>query len=187
VGAFEYLSVLISIILGLALTQLLTGTGKLIRHRRRVRPFAPTLIWMFFLLLMIVQTWWTMFALRQNQTWTFLEFVLVLAQPTLLYLLVELILPETDVAGVIDLEENYFTEAPVFFSLGVLVICVSLVRPFVLSGEWAEPADVATQLVWLALSLAAIFWRNRAYHRVLAPTMAVIAIAYVADLFRSLR
>lgn len=34
--AFSYLSVLLSIILGLGLTQLLTAAGRLIRHRERL-------------------------------------------------------------------------------------------------------------------------------------------------------
>ena len=43
---FEYLSVLVSIIVGLALTQLLSGAARLIQLRRRVRMHAPTLLWM---------------------------------------------------------------------------------------------------------------------------------------------
>jgi hypothetical protein len=37
---FEYLSVLVSIIVGLALTQLLSGVARLIHLRSRIRPHA---------------------------------------------------------------------------------------------------------------------------------------------------
>ena len=43
--AFSYLSVLISIVLGLGVTQLLTGFGRLIEARDRVRSYGPVLIW----------------------------------------------------------------------------------------------------------------------------------------------
>ncbi len=185
--AFGYLSVLISIILGLALTQLLTGAGRLIRFRDRVKFYAPTAIWMGFLFLMIVQSWWAMFTLRFNEEWTFLEFATVLAQPTLIYLLVELIVPDTEGAGPIDVKANYFRQAPVFFSVALLVILVSLVRPPLLIGRLAEPLDVATQLVWVVLAGVAIFWRNPAYHLLLTPVMALLAVAYVSVLFLALR
>jgi len=37
VDAFSYLSILLSIIIGLGLTQILTALGRIIRHRDRVR------------------------------------------------------------------------------------------------------------------------------------------------------
>jgi hypothetical protein len=49
--AFGYLSVLLSIILGLGLTQLLTAIGRLIRHRDRVRVHWLPLLWAAVLLL----------------------------------------------------------------------------------------------------------------------------------------
>ena len=43
--AFSYLSVLLSIILGLAITQLLQGVGRLLQERQRVRIYWPVLVW----------------------------------------------------------------------------------------------------------------------------------------------
>jgi len=45
VAAFSYLSVLLSIILGLGLTQILTASGRPIRHRERVRADWLPLLW----------------------------------------------------------------------------------------------------------------------------------------------
>ena len=38
---FQYLAVLLSIVLGLGVTQLLTGVGRLVQARGRVRPYWP--------------------------------------------------------------------------------------------------------------------------------------------------
>ena len=43
--AFSYLSVLISVILGFAIQQVLLGYRALILSRRRIRFYAPPLIW----------------------------------------------------------------------------------------------------------------------------------------------
>jgi len=67
---FEYLSVLVSIIIGLALTRLLSGAARLIQLRRRVRPHAITLGWMAFLFLANIQIWWVAFERREESQWS---------------------------------------------------------------------------------------------------------------------
>lgn len=62
--AFSYLAVLLSIVLGLGLTQLLTAIGRLIRHRDRVHVQWLPLLWAGILLLIYVQVWWSMYGLR---------------------------------------------------------------------------------------------------------------------------
>jgi hypothetical protein len=89
--AFEYLAVLISIILGLGIAQLLGGFGRWVEQRGACQPFAPALIWAGILLLIHIQTWWSMFGLRFVTQWTFVRFA-VLLQPIVLYLLAVLVL-----------------------------------------------------------------------------------------------
>src|SRR5690349_21520109 len=59
VDAFSYLSVLLSIILGLGLTQVLTAVGRVIRHRDRVRVDWLPMLWAGVLLVVYVQVWWS--------------------------------------------------------------------------------------------------------------------------------
>ena len=185
--AFGYLSVLLSIVLGLALTQLLTTAGRLIKARDRVVFYAPTVIWMGVLFAVIVQSWWTMFGLREHQAWTMVDFLVVLAHPTLLYVMVELISPDVAAEGPIRLRDAYFRHAPLFFGATMLVIAISFVRPLVLNGELSHPLDVAFHLAVFTLALIAAVWRNPRYHALLAPVMAVAMAAYIGVLFLDLR
>jgi len=52
--AFSYLSVLLSVIIGLGISQLLTSFGRLIRHRDIVRSYWPSLLWAGVLLLIFI-------------------------------------------------------------------------------------------------------------------------------------
>ena len=61
---FTHLSVLISIVLGLGLTNLLMGLARVVQMRDRVKIYWPSLVWAVTLLLVHAQTWWTMFGLR---------------------------------------------------------------------------------------------------------------------------
>ena len=91
---FQYLAVLLSIVLGLGVTQLLTGVGRLVQARARVRAYWPPLAWVGLLLLIHVQTWWAMFDLRDHRGWTLLKFLVVLATPACLSLMTALVLPD---------------------------------------------------------------------------------------------
>lgn len=185
--SFEYLSVLISIILGLALTQLLTGAGRLIRIRDRVRFFYPVGVWMGILFIIIVQSWWTMFTLRLYDDWTFDKFLVVLLHPMLVYLLVELVTPDTEGGSAVDMKANYFRQAPVFFGAMLALLLASLARPLVMTWRFTPWLDFAFHAVFIGLAIIAIFWRNERFHRLVSPVIVLLLFFYVASMFVELR
>src|SRR5262245_33189052 len=97
---FSYLTVLISIILGLGITHLLGGLGRVLQARGHVRSYWPSIAWVVLLLVIHVQTWWALFGLRSFQHWSFLAFVVVLLQPIVLYLLAALVVPSESAGAV---------------------------------------------------------------------------------------
>ncbi len=113
---FSYLSVLISIVLGLGITQLLSGFGRWVKNRSSFPAYAPTIVWSAVLLLMHIQTWWSMYGLRFHTDWTFFQFFVVLLQPIVLFLLSSLVLPST-ASSVGDLRRNYELQRKWFFAL----------------------------------------------------------------------
>src|SRR6185312_14099462 len=86
VDAFSYLSVLLSIILGLAITQVLMGYRGLLLARGRVRFYGPAVLWSGLLLVITAQNWWSSFGLARHRDWTFLQFSVVLLQMVLLFM-----------------------------------------------------------------------------------------------------
>lgn len=181
--AFEYLSVLISIVLGLALTQLLTSAGRLVQARARVRSYWPALVWMGTLLVILVQTWWAIFGFREEPSWNVGEFALILAHPILLYFMTVLVLPDAEVEGRIDLQANYYAQTPWFFTALAGVIVLSLLRPVVFDGRLPLDADRLAQLAFLAIAVAAALTRDRRFHAALAATAPAGMALYVGALF----
>src|SRR3954466_9687397 len=92
--AFSYLSVLLSIILGLGLTQILTSLGRILRDRDRVRIDWLPISWGLLLVVVYVQVWWAMFGLRTQRDWAFFGFAVVLAQTATLYVMAAVALPD---------------------------------------------------------------------------------------------
>ncbi|MDQ2908160.1 MAG: hypothetical protein M3R44_02290 [Candidatus Eremiobacteraeota bacterium] len=103
--AFEYLSVLFSIIMGLALANLLGASARLMHARERVKVYWPALVWAGLLFVITVQHWWAEFSLASVHSWSFAGFVIVLMTPVTLYLLCDLVLPHHTENGVIELPQ----------------------------------------------------------------------------------
>jgi hypothetical protein len=120
-SAFEYLSVLISIILALGMTRVLGGVGEMLQARSRRRIYWVHAIWIVNLFLYLVVAWWIFYRWPNQQPWTFFLFVFVLISPTILYLASLLLFPrEGDVDLAVDYKTHYYANHRAFFILFAL-------------------------------------------------------------------
>ena len=104
---FSYLSVLLSVILGLAVTQILQGFRGLVLSRAKVRVYWPVIAWAILLLLICVQHWWSMFGMRNRHNWTFLQFAVVLLNTVFIYMIAGLVFPDITAEKDIDLKASF--------------------------------------------------------------------------------
>jgi len=180
---FSYLSVLLSVILGLAVTQILKGFRGMVMSRARIRLYWPTLLWAALVLLMCVQSWWAMFGLRLRQGWKFQEFGVVLFQTILTYMLAGLVLPDLFGDEPVDLKKNFFDHRRWFFWIGFLLIAVSVSKDLILTGGWPSPANLAFHAIFGALLLVGALTPNERYHKVNAILGFALFVAYILLLF----
>ena len=183
--AFEYLSVLISIILGLGITNLLQGFARWIERRETYAPHGPSIAWAAMLLLSHVQTWWSMFALRRWESWDFLQFATVLMQPIVLYLLAAIVFPSAE-ARYQDLRENFAHQRRWFFGLILGLLAVSVLRD-VVRDHLPEAANLAFHGAWAALAVVGLLCAGERVQRALAYVALASGIAYTALLFARLQ
>ena len=184
--AFSYLSVLLSIILGLGLTQLLTAAGRLIRHRDRVRADWLPLLWSAVLLVVYVQAWWAMFGLRSVRDWTFVAFLVVLAQTTTLYMMAAVILPEQVEDTGVDLREHYDRHHRWFFGFFLATLCISIVKDRLIAGHLPEAENLIFHALVAAVCITAILARGRRVQVALSILGAAAVAAYIGALFMRL-
>jgi len=184
---FGYLSVLLSIILGLSLTQLLQGLAGVIQERKRVRLYWPAVGWAILLIVIDAQAWWAMFGLRQHHPWTFLHFSIVLLETILLYLLAALVLPSFAGDEMVDLRANYLGHSRWFFNIFVVLLFVSLVKDKVLAGAWPSQLNLAFHLLFMTGAAFAAATRSDRFHRVFVWFSAVLFSVYIGLLFAELR
>ena len=183
--SFDYLSVLISIVLGLGITNLLTGLAALVRHRERVIGYWPLPVWMVTVFLIHVQTWWALFGLRGIEQWSFAAFLVVLLQPVALFVMTALIIPDVS-ASRVDLRIAFFRETRGFFGALLLALLASLAKNLVLSGSLPEGRNVAAHIVFIAIALVGGISRNTRIHAILAPLGLTLLACYIGLLFTTL-
>lgn len=182
--AFEYLSVLVSIVLGLGITQLLTGFGRWLEQRDTFRAYPVAIAWAAFLLLVHVQTWWTMFGMSVQDDWNFLQFTVVLFQPILLFLLAVIVFPGPQ-ARSSDLRQNFHEQRRWFFGLLMAVLLASLLKD-VMRGELPEPVNLLFHAIFLIQGAIGYASANERLQRYLAYSSLGVFAAYIGLLFAEL-
>lgn len=184
--AFSYLSVLLSVILGLAITQVLQGYRALALNRRQVKLYWPSLAWSGIILAMAAQHWWASFSLAGRAEWSFAAFAAILIQTALMYMMAALVLPDIPADQPIDLKVHFYRERRVLFAVAAAAIGWSVVREVALEGRLPEPANLAFHLVFIAMSLIAMLSPREPLQKLFAATSAVIFAVYIALLFARL-
>ncbi|MFO7587472.1 MAG: hypothetical protein R6X22_05310 [Gemmatimonadota bacterium] len=105
-GAFEYVTVLVSIVIGLAITHLLNalaaGVHRLRGHGEPLRLEAVYLLWVGTLLTWLVSFWWWEFKFQEIEPeWSFGLYLFVISYTVALFLLAAVLVPNR-LAGVVD-------------------------------------------------------------------------------------
>jgi len=119
----DFILAFLSIVLALALEQVLQGAGSLIRAgRARELPLANYLFALAIVAAM-VGFWWTMWSWRAVSTWSVWVFALMLVGLTLLYLQAFLVFPSDDHA---DPDIYYLDSAKTLWGLHLLFLGVAV-------------------------------------------------------------
>jgi hypothetical protein len=186
VESFNYLSVLISIILGLAIAQVLQGVRGLVLTRSKVKLYTPTILWTGMTLLIAVQVWWASFSMHQRASWSFLGLLAIVLQATSVYMIAALILPDAKGDNTVDLREHYFAHRHWLFGALLGSIIFSLLKELVLYGRLPPPLDLGFQIAIGILAIIAMLQRRQWVHQILAPASGVVFLLYIALIFRNL-
>ncbi|MBT8361964.1 MAG: hypothetical protein KJO32_13515 [Deltaproteobacteria bacterium] len=110
-GVFEYLGVILSVIMGLGVTHILAGLSKAIHHRKTVKVYSVQALWAANILIYIMSIWWGMFCWSGQQEWSYFQFLLLIFNAILLFLSASLILP-WDFSDDFDFENHFYETRP---------------------------------------------------------------------------
>jgi len=186
VESFSYLSVLLSIVLGLAITQVLQGFRGLILTRAKVKLYPPTVIWAGFALLLAIQAWWAGFSMRTHANWTFVALLVIMLQTISIYMVAALVLPEVAGDALVDLRDHYFAHRSWFFGAAFGSAFFSLAKDLALYGRLPGQMDSIFLSIFGVAAIVGAFTRQEWFHKLMAPAMGLLFLLYIALLFARL-
>jgi len=175
VTPFNYLSVLISIVLGLGLTELLSNVHRLIQARERVTFHWLPLLWSGIIFVALVQWWWAAFGLHRQLEWNFFFFLLILLIPVLLYLAAASVLPTVEPERTVDLRAYYFRIHHWFFWIVAATSLMECVRAVLYDDLQAALLNAVAATLLGSLALV----RHPFYHTLASILLAGLLAAFI--------
>lgn len=167
-NAFEYISVLTSIIIGLGMAQLLLGVSRLIQDTENARPYWVHLSWVFTMFVYSVFWWWWEFNLNDIEVWTFGAYLLVILYAFLIFLICALLSP-VKVSGYDGFEEYFYAKRAwifgTFLAIQFVDIGVALIKGVDYFLELGALYYVGEVFI-IVFSATAIVTRNKSFHAV---------------------
>jgi hypothetical protein len=171
---FEFVIVLLSIIVGLGLTELLTNLTRQIKNRDSVKTYWLHTGWVIVLFIALLQQWWESWDLQHVTDWTFPMLVHFLAGPIGLFMTSHLLFPDT-VANV-DFRQHYERiSSATWLTASVAVIAASTFRAVSFGEALIDPGNASSLLLLIMFVTLAIF-KSRKLHEWMFPVMMLSVV-----------
>jgi len=171
---FEFLMILVSVIIGLGVTEVLSGTARLLRARDSIRFYWIQSVFQVGIFLALLQGWWESWDLRLLPEVSYLQACVLLLGPILSFMIAFLLYPDP-VRGA-DLREYYYRQSPILWGLVAAGTFVgTFVKPMVFGWPIFEPGNLSG-LLTIPFAAALTSTRRPAVHAVLASSILLILI-----------
>jgi len=177
IGEFDFISVLISIIIGLGVTHLLSGAGRAFYRRRKTPIDEVHMVLTASTLLILVLNWWVTFAWRTETNWTYEKFLVLIIWTVSLYMLTIFLYPP----DLSEAEEHraVWQQNRVGYYGAFVTICVFDILQTAMRGGLFHPVWYLPYVGHYALlGVFGLVLRRRSYDRFFAWYQLVTVLAW---------
>lgn len=184
---FEYVAVLTSIVIGLAIAHLLQGMARLIQHHHEERIYWVHLAWTFHMFLLTVFWWWWEFGLGAVEVWTFQLYLFVVLYAVVLYLLCALLFPAS-LSGYDGYKDYFYSRRSWFFGLLIVAHLADVGDSWLKGAEYFAGLGteyLVSMLARLILFGAAIFIKNERFQAILAVSLLLYQLSWALRLYET--
>lgn len=175
---YEYLTVFVSVILGLAVVHLLSGVSLILDTRVRERVDWIHAVWTANVFITTLLVWWFNFSLTAVQVWTLLHFLDLVAYSVVLYLMSGLLYPVRG-AEIIDFRAHFECNRPRFFMVWLVFQAVDFAHAALekqaLGSDW-DPLRLASLVVFAVAFAIGRRSDDRAFHGALAIAWLLVCL-----------
>ncbi|QQM32124.1 hypothetical protein JET14_08255 [Martelella lutilitoris] len=147
--AYGHLRILVSLILGLAITRVLSGLARRLQEPVKTDRRHAQIVWSLVVLLSAVHFWWWEFALRFIDHWNFWIYIFILSYASLFFLMSTLLYPD-HIHEHADREEFFIRRRHAFFALFAVSFGFDLVDTLIKGRD-----HLAALGIWYGVRLVA--------------------------------
>lgn len=178
---FEYVIVLISLILGMGLAQLLNGIADMLAQYKKTRFSTAHSIFIAIVFLVFFQDWWYTYQYsKEIQKWSEPIVLGLLSFPIALFLLARFMFPTGSRSQETDMYSYFYDNWRWLYSLFASTILISIVQNITISGYTiVEQIPLMIYLIWYIVFIA-INVKNPKFHRAFMVVQLFIWIYFFA-------
>jgi hypothetical protein len=172
---FEYVIVLVSIILGLGITTILTGIAELIKHRGSVSIYPPYFIWITLVFVMHIHEWWESYWLKSIVEWKLPMFLFVILYPIGLYILAHLLFP-SEIRNGLSTKDFYLKIYPRIFISVMVLISLSILHNLFIGGYMLQDQILHFTLLAIMTYLVVTKVRHTLVHYMISILLLIVML-----------
>jgi hypothetical protein len=180
---FEYLSVFISIVIGLGVVRVLGGVAKLL-DRQESKAYWVHSTWVGYFIFWLPWFWWFEFDWRLQTTWTFPVFFFVVIFAMLFYLAVAVLVPTRE-ADYKDLESYFYRVRPRFFVLLTLIYIADVIDAVLKPGNLEDvgPTYGPVMAIYIVGSVVASLTEHRLFHQIWVVVVGLMLVFFSLGIY----
>ena len=183
--AFEHLSVLVSIVVGLSVSQVLFGLGQLIRRRGTYEVDALYLLCNLIVLLVLVDCWWAVFSWHDAPKWSYRGTWFVLINPLIVTMAAQLLPPDWEERP-LDLHRMYYRNRGFIFGLLALYPLIDMIDAALKGAAHFKglgPAYPVTNVGMAILCVLAALVNNRKVQFACSAGVLLVVFSWIFEFY----
>lgn len=183
---FEYVMVLVSIVIALAIAHLLTAVAEGIHrfrgHGEPIKLDLVFLLWVGFVLIWLVSFWWWEFKFQETAVeWSYGLYLFVISYAIVLFMLAEILVPHR-MRGVSDSYAHFVEGRKWFFGTLLLMQAIDVADTFLKGYEWGlRPEAIASYSVIAIVAIVGIISERRSIQTGAAVVAFASQVLYVTQ------
>ena len=177
--SFNYLRIILTVVVGLGLTTALNALGKVIKFRPFIKVYWVAVLWEIGVLLMLLLHWYSVWVFHMIQDWTYLKFVLLLLPSFSLYVTSHLAFPEFQQGKKYDLEKFYYQNRKYFFGAAATYFVLDALQSrLILTAPWVT-LDNGFRLFAIFIVIASARSTSHRFHASASLMALATLVAYI--------
>ena len=153
---FEHVTLLLSVIFALAMTQILMSATELVWEREKVRFYPLHAVWMVNALLCLLAYWLSIWELSDVKHWTGFQVALQFVPAIVQYFACSLLSMKREGDGIMDMKAFYERQRPFIFSAFALMWLISVIQIFADRNNPPGSGWIGTELPILLILAATL-------------------------------